>query len=328
MKPLQPGIETKVEIVPRPDDTAAAVGNAGIDVIATTTLILYIETACDQLVAPYYESGEATVGTRVEVDHLAPARIGAPVQVSAKLEQVRGRRLIFANDIRQGTTSVMSGYHHRNVVPMGDFSDSVTHADREPPVIDFWFDFHSPWCYLASIRIGALAREHRATLRWRPVHLANLMDKIDGRRPLEGNDAFVSWYRQDLVDQAAELRLPLRRHPDYPLRPSRALRAALVAEQQGRAGDFVPALMRGYWADGFDISDPEALGELAGRCGLDAKRVRSATTDESYKQVLQANLTEAVANGIFGLPTVIVDGKRFFGNDHLELLGKYLARRR
>ena len=61
------------------------------------------------------------------------------------------------------------------------------------------------------------------------------------------------------------------------MRPSRALRAALVAEQQGRAGEFVTALMRGYWADGFDITDPEALGELAGRCGLDAKRVRSAT---------------------------------------------------
>ena len=89
MKPLQSGIETKVEIVPRPDDTASAVGNVGIDVIATTTLILYIETACDQLIAPYYESGEATVGTRVEVDHLAPVRIGTPIQVSAKLEYDR-----------------------------------------------------------------------------------------------------------------------------------------------------------------------------------------------------------------------------------------------
>ena len=328
MKPLEPGIETTVEIVPRADDIASAVGNAGIDVIATTSLILYIETACDQLVVPYYEPGDATVGTRVEVDHLAPARVGTPVHVTAKLEQVRARRLIFANEIHQGETLVMGGFHHRNVVSMDDFSDATTHERREPPIIDFWFDFHSPWCYLASSRIGAIAREHQATLRWRPVHLANLMDEIDGRRPLEGSAAFVSWYRQDLMDQAAELRLPCRRHPGYPLRPSRALRAALLAEHQGRAGEFVPKLMGSYWADGFDITDPQALGELAGRCGMDAQSVESATADEIYKQGLQANLTEAVANGVFGLPMAIVDGKRFFGNDHLDLLGKHLARRR
>lgn len=328
MKSLDPGIATTIEMVPRADDTASALGNAGIDVVSTTTLILYIEKASDELVAPYYEPAEATVGTRVEVDHVAPARLGSPVHVTARLEQISGRRLIFANEVRQAETLIMSGFHHRNVVHMGDFSEAVTQPDREPPVIEFWFDFHSPWCYLASTRIAAIAREHEATLRWRPVHLANLIDKIDGRRPLEENAAFVSWYEQDIVDQAAELRLAYRPHPDYPLRPSRALRAALLAGQCGRADEFVPGVMRAYWADGNDISDLGVLGVLGASCGLDAQSVRSAATDEAYKQVLQANLTEAVAKGVFGLPMAIVEGKRFFGNDHLELLGKYLARRR
>jgi len=328
MKPLEPGIETSVEVVPRADDIASAVGNAGIDVIATTSLILYIEAACDQLVAPYYEPGDATVGTRVEVDHLAPARVGTPVHVTAKLQQVRGSRLIFANDIRQGETLVMAGFHHRDVVSMDDFSDAGTNADRRPPVIDFWFDFHSPWCYLASSRIGAIAREHGATLRWRPVHLANLMEKIDGRRPLEANGAFVSWYRQDLIDQAAELRLPYRRHPDYPLRPSRALRAALFAAGRGRAEAFVNAVMQAYWVDGRDISDLEVLDELGVRIGLDAGDARTAAMDAVCKGMLEANLAEAIAASVFGVPTVIFDDKRYFGNDHLELLGKHLARRR
>lgn len=328
MKPLEPGITTTIEIVPRADDTASALGNPGIDVVSTTTLILYIETASDRLVAPYYESGEATVGTRVEVDHLAPAKVECPVHVTATLEQIRGRRLIFASEIHQGETSIMRGFHHRNVVQMGDFSEGSTRPRREPPSIDFWFDFHSPWCYLASARIGAIAREHEATLRWRPVHLANLLDRIDGRRPLEENSAFASWYQQDIVDQAAELRLPYRPHPDYPLRPSRALRAALLAGEQGRAEAFVRDVMGAYWVDGKDISDLEVLGELGAAAGLDPQGVRAAATDDAYKQTLQTNLTEAVADGIFGVPTAVLDGKRFFGNDHLELLGKYLARRR
>jgi len=326
MKPLESGITTTIEIVPRADDTASAAGNPGIHVVSTTALILYIETACEQLVAPYYEPGEATVGTRVEIDHLAPAKMESPVHVTATLEQVRSRRLMFATAIRQGDTLIMNGSHHRNVVQMDDFSKAAPRPRREPPVIDFWFDFHSPWCYLAATRIGGIAREHDATLRWRPVHLANLLDRIDGRRPLEASPAFVSWYRQDLVDQAAELRLPYRRHPDYPLRPSRALRAALLAGQQGRAEAFVREVMQAYWVDARDISDLEVLAELGAASGLDPQTVQSAATDDSFKQMLQANLTEAVAAGVFGVPTAILADKRYFGNDHLDLLAKRLAR--
>lgn len=327
MKPLAPGITNTIEMVPRADDTASAVGNAGVDVVSTTALILYIETACNRLVAPYYEPGEATVGTRVEVDHLAPARIESPVQVTATLQEIRGRRLIFANEVRQADTPIMNGFHHRNVVHLRDFSEAAARTEGKPPAIDFWFDFHSPWCYLASTRIGAIAHEHGAALRWRPVHLANLIDAIDGRRPLEESAAFVSWYEQDIVDQAAELRLVYRPHPDYPLRPSRALRVTLLAEEHGHAEKFVREVMQAYWVDGKDISDLEVLSELGAGSGLDAPRVRAAATDPDYKKVLQENLSEAIANGVFGLPTVIFDGKRFFGNDHLDLLGKYLTRR-
>lgn len=327
MKPLSPGVTTTIEIVPGADDTASAVGNAGIDVVSTTALILFIETACDRLASPYYEPGEATVGTRVEVDHLAPAKIESPVHVTATLVEIRGRRLIFANEIRQGDTSIMSGFHHRNLVQMREFSDAATQPGREPPLIDFWFDYHSPWCYLASTRIGGIAREHGAVLRWRPVHLANLIDAIDGRRPLEENAAFVGWYQQDIVDQAIELRLPFRRHPDYPLRPSRALRATLLAEEHGLAEEFVREVMQAYWADEKDISDLDVLAELGTGIGLDADSVRSAATDAHYKQALNENSSEAVAKEVFGLPTVMFDDKRFFGNDHLDLLGKHLARR-
>ena len=122
MKPLDLDITTTIEIVPKAGDTASALGNTGIDVVSTVALILYIETACHELVASYYEPGEATVGVRVEVDHLAPAKLGASVQVMATLQQIRGRRLIFAAEIRQAGIVVMSGFHHRSVVRMCDFS--------------------------------------------------------------------------------------------------------------------------------------------------------------------------------------------------------------
>ena len=51
--------------------------------------------------------------------------------------------------------------------------------------LDFWFDFNSPWCYLAGEKIGDIARQRGLVVRWRPIHLANLIDAVDGRRPLE-----------------------------------------------------------------------------------------------------------------------------------------------
>ena len=86
--------------------------------------------------------------------------------------------------------------------------------------LEFWYDFHSPWAYLASTQIEALAQGHAAQVVWRPLHLAKLIATIDGRRPLEENPAFVAWYKQDLQDWAALYGVSLRYHPAFPLRPA------------------------------------------------------------------------------------------------------------
>ena len=75
-------------------DTAAAFGNEGVEAVATPALIGFIEQTCHLLLEPYYEPGERTVGIRIEVDHLAPARVGQAVTLSAELLAVEGRRLV------------------------------------------------------------------------------------------------------------------------------------------------------------------------------------------------------------------------------------------
>jgi len=190
--------------------------------------------------------------------------------------------------------------------------------------ITFWFDVHSPWCYLASHLIGDLARRHDVDLVWRPLHLANLMTAIAGMQPLEQSSARVAWYRQDLKDHAELYGLPLRPHPDYPLRPSRALRAALYAEECGLAEPFVTSVMAGYWADGADISDLAVLQDVADEVGLGPRPLTEIVEDPTYKSALDANTSEAVGSGIFGVPSFVADGKLFFGTDRLFLLSRHL----
>lgn len=326
MRPLPSHCRYAHRLQPTREHTAAAAGNTGVEVVATTAIILFFEEACHLAIKDYYDPGEASVGTKVEVEHLAPAFIGEPLEISAELLAVDGRRVDFKVEARQADRLVMAGRHQRAVVDLARFLGAGP-AEAARPQIDFWFDFHSPWCYLASTRIGEIARRHNATLAWRPLHLAKLMEAVDGRRPLESNPAFVRWYRQDLVDQAALLGLPLAAHPKYPLRPARAQRLALHAANLGKAEALVCPLIKAYWSEAADIEDLATLARFAAAAGIDPATVPAIVADENLKAALDANLEEAVRTGLFGVPTAVFDGKLFFGNDHLDLLEHWLRRR-
>ena len=192
--------------------------------------------------------------------------------------------------------------------------------------LTFWFDVHSPWVYLAAHRIGDLARKHGRELLWRPLHLPRLLDAIGGVKPLEATPARVAWFRQDILDHAELLGLPLRYHPGYPLRNSRALRACLHAADQGKAEAFVTRLLRAYWAEEGDITDLALLARWGEEAGLDGAAVSAAAQSETMKERLDANTAEAIARGVFGVPTVDTGHKLYFGNDRLELLDLHLSR--
>ena len=362
-------------------DTAAAVGNVGVEAVATVAMILWIEATCGELMAPYLEAGEAGVGVRVAVDHTGSAFAGRAVEVHARVSGVEGRRVAFAVRLEQGGREVMTGEHVRAVVDLARFLDdrggsagpaaeSSTDAamdlpvDRPaapptdlaaaspvvslidsssdplagistaapadppsgPPVI-FFFDVHSPWSYLASALIGPLARRHGAPIVWRPVHLANLMERIGGMRPLDQTPARVAWYRQDIADRMAQHGLAYDPHPGYPLRPSRALRTCVHAAEQGCADAFVQRVMRGYWFEKKDISDLAVLQAMADAAGLGPRPVADIVGDERYKAAVAANTVDAAARGVFGVPTFLFDGKLFFGCDRMDLLDSSLGRR-
>ncbi len=325
MKQVPNGTQHSQTFFPDTSQLASALGNHGADVVSTVGLILYFEETANNLVRPFFEAGEIAVGTHVNIDHVAPARAGAAVVVNAQLQLQAGRRLEFELEAWQGATLVMRGKHHRALMRRDKFAEPNATTTSPRSALQFWFDFHSPWCYFAAHRVGEIAQSFDLTIEWRPVHLANLIDAIDGGRPLEGDAGFVSWYEQDQLDTAAMLGLPFDPHPDYPKRPSRALRASIYAVEQGLAEPFIKAVMRGYWAEHKDISDLDWLATIATSLGMDGDELRAATASDRYKSQLSDNHVCAIERGVFGLPTVVVDGKRFWGNDRLDLLKHYLT---
>ncbi len=110
------GKQTSLTIEATEDDSAAAVGNTDVDVVATTALILFIEAAAAELIDDCCETGEISVGSAVNVRHLAAAPIGARIKATAKVTAVQGRRIDFAVEAQHGRKLLMIGTHQRVVV--------------------------------------------------------------------------------------------------------------------------------------------------------------------------------------------------------------------
>jgi 2-hydroxychromene-2-carboxylate isomerase/predicted thioesterase len=333
VRPVSIGASGRFEIVPDDSHTAAAIGNTGVAVVATPALVGFVEQASHFAIRSAFDTGEASVGTRLEINHLAPAFPGRRVLAMATVAGVERRSVRFEVGVEQDGRAIMRGRHDRVVVDLASFlakqpapaSAAEAHATATARTVTFWFDFHSPWCYLASTRVSAIAAQHDATVRWRPLQLARLIEAVDGRRALDENPAFVRWYMQDLQDWAALYVLKIEYHPHFPLRPSRALRAALHAAEAGRAEAWVLRVMRAYWSEAADISDLEVLGRLAGDVGLDPAGTVEAAVSDARKATLEANTREAIEAGVFGVPSFVVDGKLFFGNDRLLMLDRHLG---
>lgn len=320
-------------VVPGPESTAAEIGNTGVVVVSSPYLVGMLEEASHRAVQDLYEKGEATVGTRIDVSHVAPAFPGEEVIAHASLVAADGRHLRFSVYAFQGGREIMRGTHDRVVVQLDRFLLASACDVRPSPEkgatgpadapIEFFFDYHSPWCYFASLRIEAIGERLGREIVWKPMHLARLIERIDGRRPLEANAAFVRWFKDDMQDWATQLGVEFRYHPQFPLRPARALRATAYAAQQMQAAPFVLGVMRAYWTESSDISDPETLAQIGGAVGLDARAVRASIEDPIFKQIVEDHTSEAQARGVFGAPTFFCDGKLFWGNDRLSQLEQH-----
>ncbi len=123
---LSPGMIGEATVAVTPENTAAAVGSGGVDVFATPMMVALMEMAALRLVQPHLTEGETTVGTVVNVKHLAATPLGMTVRAVARLDQVDGRRLVFTVEAFDDREKIGEGTHERFVVQLQKFLDRVS----------------------------------------------------------------------------------------------------------------------------------------------------------------------------------------------------------
>lgn len=184
-------------------------------------------------------------------------------------------------------------------------------------VLEIYYDYVSPFAYMAAELVGTLGRRHRCVLHWKPIELHRLSNFATGMPYSPTKRAYVII---DAVRQAEFRQIRIATPEPFPVQSAKALRLALVAQQEGFFDAFHRDIFRAAWAEARDIGADAVLAEVIGQSGGDARRWREQAGSTAIEQRLSANTAEAEGRGVFGVPTVVFRGELFWGIDSFPVL--------
>jgi 2-hydroxychromene-2-carboxylate isomerase len=185
--------------------------------------------------------------------------------------------------------------------------------------IDFYFDFSSPYSYIASEWIEALAARHGRTVSWRAILLGAIYQPAD--YPLKREYAMLDFERS-----ARFAGVPLVMPPKFPIATQNAARLFwwLSDVDEARGRQWARHCLRAYFTRSVDLSDPQGLSGLADEFGLEAGSAEAVWSNPACKARLKSANDAALAAGVFGVPFFVVDGEPFWGNDRRVQIERWL----
>ena len=191
--------------------------------------------------------------------------------------------------------------------------------------VDFYFEFSSPYGYIASRLAEDLEQRIARPLRWRPILLGPIF-KLTGQAPLTQLPMKGPYAQKDFSRTARLHKLPYR-HPDkFPIGTVGACRAFYWMHDRDPAAarTLAKALYGAYFEDNRDISATPILLEVAREAGFDAQALSAAIEDPAVKERMKSEEDAAIAAGVFGSPFFIADGEPFWGVDRIPMLEQWV----
>ncbi|MSQ59215.1 MAG: 2-hydroxychromene-2-carboxylate isomerase [Betaproteobacteria bacterium] len=191
--------------------------------------------------------------------------------------------------------------------------------------IDFYFDFTSPYGYLAATKIGALARKYGRDVKWNPILLGVVFkatgSPIVATMPLKGD-----YIAHDALRSARFMDVPFRMPGKFPIAGVAPARIACWVRNSApeKIEAAVLAMYRAYFVDDLDISAPEIAAKAVARAGVDEAAALAATNDSTIKEQLKNEVQAALDRKVCGSPYAIIDGEPFWGADRLDQMDRWL----
>lgn len=195
-----------------------------------------------------------------------------------------------------------------------------------PKNVEFYYDFSSPYTYIASTRIEKVCEDNGAELEWKPFLLGGVFNET-GVKPAVQIENKIAYLKKDLADTSRYYGVEFEFPEHFPLISVKPMRGAFAASERGLLLPYNRHLFRLYWTEGKDLSQDDILRAAVSEVGIDPDWFMARIVEQEIKDRLKDETSRAAARGAFGAPTIFVDDKMFWGNDRLDYLDKYLKGR-
>jgi len=188
----------------------------------------------------------------------------------------------------------------------------------------FYYDYGSPTAYLAWTQLPELCERHKANLHYKPVLLGGIFKATGNSTPVliapKGK-----WLFKDIERYAVRYGAPYQMNPHFVINSMTMMRGAMWAQNTGVLESYNKAMYEATWVNGLNMSEPDVIASVMNEADLDAAAMLQAVADDSIKKQLIEATGDAVEQGVFGAPTMIVNGELHFGQDRLDWVERQLA---
>ena len=193
--------------------------------------------------------------------------------------------------------------------------------------VEFFFDFGSPYTYLAYHELRRIAQERQARIVWRPILLGGVFQSTGNHSPAE-IPAKALYSNADLQRWAKAYGVPFNMNPNFPINTLALMRGAVVMQQRSE-DDFqryLAAVFSAMFALPRNLNNPTEIGAVLAQAGFEPMACMKDIHELTVKDALKTATDEAVARGVFGVPTFFVDDEMFWGQDRLHFVDAALSK--
>lgn len=183
--------------------------------------------------------------------------------------------------------------------------------------VKLFFNFRSPYCYIASKSLFAIVDDFHTNIVWKPL------GGWTGRSSPDRAKVKIPLVRQDIKRITGKMGIPMN-PPPITTEPTKAGAGSLLAEQRGLLRDYIVAMMAKEWAEGQDISDTDVILGVGEQIGLDRRELAAAIEAPEHLATLEQNWEEAQSLGVFGVPTFVIGEDIFWGSDRIDYVLDHL----
>jgi len=196
-----------------------------------------------------------------------------------------------------------------------------------PNPVDFYFDYSSPYGYIAAMKIDDFAAQHGRSVNWKPILLGAVF-KVTGAQPLPSLPLKGDYAKRDIARSARFYGIPIRYPSKFPIASQAPARAFYWVNDRdpALARKLAKALYQAYFVDDRDISSPDVTATVAATFGFKRDDVLAALNDPVVKNRLKSEVDAAIKLGVFGSPYIVIDGEPFWGVDRFDQIERWLAK--